>query len=364
MSSENKLTSLQQIRDYVEEAKRKNVPDQTILEMIDKSHISQEIMDDAYLILEEHGVNLDNMVKEAEEILEEEIDSATAETSEDAEFLDGLQMFMHQIGKIPLLTHDEEVKYAKMIEEEPSKAAYAKQQLTEHNLRLVVSIAKRYHNTGMLLEDLIQEGSMGLMKAVDKYDYRKGFRFSTYATWWIRQSVSRSISDQAKTIRIPVHMTETINKMKRVKAKISNEKGREATPEEVAEIMGLTPERVQEIEGFALDPVSLESPVGDEGDTNLADFVPDTNTESAHDKMVKDLVHDKLIQAIETLTPREQKVVKMRYGLDMDRTYTLEEIGNMFGITRERIRQIEAKAIKKLSHPSRRGILDDISDEY
>lgn len=369
MQSEQKSKELEQIKLIVEDAKKRGVKDEEILELIDKSDINQDKMDDVYMILEQSGVDisgiLEDDIKAAEEDLDLSNDSDIMITDADGEqSIDSFQSFLRQIGRIPLLTHKEEIKYAKMIVENPENAKYAKDQMVNHNLKLVVSIAKKYHNTGMHLEDLIQEGTIGLMKAVDKYDYTKGYKFSTYATWWIRQSVSRSISDQSKTIRIPVHMAETINKMNRIKSKLSNELNRDPSIEEIAEAMGITPDKVQEIMNYALDPVSLETPVGDEGDTNLADFVPDNNSQTAHDKLVKELVHDKLIEAIETLTPREQQVLKMRYGLDMDRTYTLEEIGNKFNITRERIRQIEAKAIKKLKHPSRRGILDEFADEY
>lgn len=369
MQSEQKSKELEQIKLIVEDAKKRGVKDEEILELIDKSDINQDKMDDVYMILEQSGVDisgiLEDDIKAAEEDLNLNDDSDIMITDADGEqSIDSFQSFLRQIGRIPLLTHEEEIKYAKMIVEDPENAKYAKDQMVNHNLKLVVSIAKKYHNTGMHLEDLIQEGTIGLMKAVDKYDYTKGYKFSTYATWWIRQSVSRSISDQSKTIRIPVHMAETINKMNRIKSKLSNELNRDPSIEEIAEAMGITPDKVQEIMNYALDPVSLETPVGDEGDTNLADFVPDNNSQTAHDKLVKELVHDKLIEAIETLTPREQQVLKMRYGLDMDRTYTLEEIGNKFNITRERIRQIEAKAIKKLKHPSRRGILDEFADEY
>lgn len=369
MQSEQKSKELEQIKLIVEDAKKRGVKDEEILELIDKSDINQDKMDDVYMILEQSGVDisgiLEDDIKAAEEDLDLNDDSDIMITDADGEqSIDSFQSFLRQIGRIPLLTHEEEIKYAKMIVEDPENAKYAKDQMVNHNLKLVVSIAKKYHNTGMHLEDLIQEGTIGLMKAVDKYDYTKGYKFSTYATWWIRQSVSRSISDQSKTIRIPVHMAETINKMNRIKSKLSNELNRDPSIEEIAEAMGITPDKVQEIMNYALDPVSLETPVGDEGDTNLADFVPDNNSQTAHDKLVKELVHDKLIEAIETLTPREQQVLKMRYGLDMDRTYTLEEIGNKFNITRERIRQIEAKAIKKLKHPSRRGILDEFADEY
>jgi RNA polymerase primary sigma factor len=372
MQSEiDRMQELESIKLMIEDAKKRGVEDSEILDMIDKSDINQDKMDDVYLILEQSGVNLSGLL---EEEIKDVVDDFSIDVDEeinamitdaDGELsIDSFQLFLRRIGRIPLLTQEEEIKYAKMIIEQPEKAAYAKEQMTNHNLKLVVSIAKKYHNTGMHLEDLIQEGTIGLMKAIDKYDYTKGFKFSTYATWWIRQSVSRSISDQAKTIRIPVHMTETINKLTRVKSKLSNELNRDPSIEEIAKAMGMPPEKVQEIMNYALDPVSLETPVGDEGDTNLADFVPDNNSETAYDMLKKELVHNKLIEAIETLTPREQTVLKMRYGLDMERIYTLEEIGKKFGITRERIRQIEAKAVKKLKHPSRRGILDEFADEY
>ena len=261
---------------------------------------------------------------------------------------DPVRMYLKEIGKVPLLTADEEIELAKRMEEGDE---YAKMKLCEANLRLVVSIAKRYVGRGMLFLDLIQEGNLGLIKAVDKFDYRKGYKFSTYATWWIRQAITRSIADQARTIRIPVHMVETINKLIRVSRQLLQTYGREPSPEEIAKEMGITVDKVREIQKIAQEPVSLETPIGEEEDSHLGDFIP----EAAAFSMLK----EQLVEVLDTLTDREQKVLKLRFGLDDGRSRTLEEVGKEFDVTRERIRQIEAKALRKLRHPSRSKKLKD-----
>ena len=263
---------------------------------------------------------------------------------------DPVRMYLKEIGKVPLLTADEEIELAKRMEEGDE---YAKMKLCEANLRLVVSIAKRYVGRGMLFLDLIQEGNLGLIKAVDKFDYRKGYKFSTYATWWIRQAITRSIADQARTIRIPVHMVETINKLIRVSRQLLQTYGREPSPEEIAKEMGITVDKVREIQKIAQEPVSLETPIGEEEDSHLGDFIPDDDVPAPAEAAAFSMLKEQLVEVLDTLTDREQKVLKLRFGLDDGRSRTLEEVGKEFDVTRERIRQIEAKALRKLRHPSR-----------
>ncbi|MBR1984724.1 MAG: RNA polymerase sigma factor RpoD, partial [Clostridia bacterium] len=264
---------------------------------------------------------------------------------------DPVKMYLKDIGKVPLLTSDEEVEYAKRMAQGDE---YARKKLSEANLRLVVSIAKKYvGRTSMQFLDLIQEGNLGLLKAVEKFDYTKGFRFSTYATWWIRQSITRAIADQARTIRIPVHMVETINKLIRVSRQLLQVLGRDPTAQEIAEKMGITEQRVCEIQKIAQDPVSLENPVGEEEDSKIGDFVEDESIKSPVETAAQLILKEQLLAAIDTLTPREQKVIRLRYGLDDSHPRTLEEVGREFDVTRERIRQIEAKALRKLRHPNR-----------
>ena len=268
-------------------------------------------------------------------------------------------MYLKEIGKVPLLSGDEEIELARLMQEGDEAA---KKRLSEANLRLVVSIAKRYVGRGMLFLDLIQEGNLGLMKAVEKFDYQKGFKFSTYATWWIRQSITRAIADQARTIRIPVHMVETINKLTRVSRMLLQENGREPTPEELAIAMEVPVERVREIQKIAQDPVSLETPIGEEEDSHLGDFIEDDKTQTPGDSVTFIMLKEQLLGVLDTLTPREEKVLRLRYGIDDGKPRTLEEVGKEFNVTRERIRQIEAKALRKLRHPSRSKKLRDFLD--
>ncbi len=272
---------------------------------------------------------------------------------------DPVRMYLKEIGKVPLLTAEEEIELAKRMEEGDEDA---KHRLSEANLRLVVSIAKRYVGRGMLFLDLIQEGNLGLIKAVDKFDYRKGYKFSTYATWWIRQAITRAIADQARTIRIPVHMVETINKLIRVSRQLLQEYGREPLPEEIAEEMGISEEKVREIIKIAQEPVSLETPIGEEEDSHLGDFLPDDEAPAPADAAAFTLLKEQLMSVLSTLTPREEMVLKLRFGLEDGRQRTLEEVGKEFKVTRERIRQIEAKALRKLRHPSRSRKLKDSLD--
>lgn len=269
---------------------------------------------------------------------------------------DPVRMYLKEIGKVPLLTADEEIELAKRMEEGDEDA---KRKLAEANLRLVVSIAKRYVGRGMLFLDLIQEGNLGLIKAVEKFDYRKGYKFSTYATWWIRQAITRAIADQARTIRIPVHMVETINKLIRVSRQLLQEYGREPQPEEIAREMGISEEKVREIIKIAQEPVSLETPIGEEEDSHLGDFIPDDEAPAPAEAAAFTLLREQLMSVLSTLTPREEKVLRLRFGLDDGRARTLEEVGKEFKVTRERIRQIEAKALRKIRHPSRSKKLKD-----
>ena len=295
---------------------------------------------------------------ESEEDFDFDIDHLDSSLIGEAKVNDSVKMYLKEIGKYELLKPEEEpILAAKILEGDEE----AKQRLINANLRLVVNIAKHYVGRGMLFLDLIQEGNLGLMKAVDKFDYTKGFKFSTYATWWIRQAITRAIADQARTIRIPVHMVETINKMTRVQRQLVQDLGRDPTAEEISEAMGgeLTPKRIREIQKIALEPVSLETPIGEEDDSHLGDFIEDKESESPVDYTTKQLLKEELDSILKDLTDREERVLRLRYGLDDNRPRTLEEVGREFGVTRERIRQIEAKAIKKLKHPSRRKKLGD-----
>ena len=299
-------------------------------------------------------------IEELEAVEDIKLDEIDLNNIDGVNIDDPVRMYLREIGRIPLLSYDEELELAKKVLEGDEEA---KQKLAESNLRLVVSIAKKYVGRGMLFLDLIQEGNMGLIKAVEKFDYTKGYKFSTYATWWIRQAITRAIADQARTIRVPVHMVETINKLTRIQRQLIQELGREPTVEEIAErVDGMSPEKVREIQKISLEPVSLETPIGEEDDSHLGDFIEDEGAMSPDDYAANELLKDELNEVLLELTDREEKVLRLRFGLDDGRTRTLEEVGKEFSVTRERIRQIEAKALRKLKHPSRSKRLKDFLD--
>jgi len=354
---------MKSVKNLIEKGKKTGVLSyKEILDTLeDIEDLDAEQIDNIYETLEEMGIEVindvdhDEISEEAqlEEMPEEELDLSIPEG---VAIDDPVRMYLKEIGKVPLLTAEEEIELSKRIEKGEKEA---KRRLAEANLRLVVSIAKKYVGRGMLFLDLIQEGNLGLMKAVEKFDFRKGFKFSTYATWWIRQSITRAIADQARTIRIPVHMVETINKLIRVSRQLLQELGRDPTPEEIAQEMELPVEKVREILKIAQEPVSLETPIGEEEDSHLGDFIPDEEAQAPADAAAYLLLKEQLEDVLETLTPREEKVLRLRFGLDDGRPRTLEEVGQVFGVTRERIRQIEAKALRKLRHPSRSKKLKD-----
>lgn len=325
--------------------------------------VNPDQIDQVFDAFEELGVNLlsDDVdeepgIEDLKEVEDLKLDEITDTTYEGINIDDPVRMYLREIGRIPLLTFDQELDLAKRILDGDEEA---KKELSESNLRLVVSIAKKYVGRGMLFLDLIQEGNMGLIKAVEKFDYTKGFKFSTYATWWIRQAITRAIADQARTIRIPVHMVETINKLIRTSRHLLQQLGREPSPEEIAAEMEIPVEKVMEIQKIAQDPVSLETPIGEEDDSHLGDFIQDDDSPAPHDSAAYTLLKEQLEEVMNTLTPREAKVLKLRFGLEDGKARTLEEVGREFEVTRERIRQIEAKALRKLRHPSRSKKLRD-----
>ena len=320
-----------------------------------------EEIDKVFDAFEDLGVDLNDDldepdIEDLENVEEIKLEDMEVTNIDGVSVDDPVRMYLREIGKIPLLTYEEEAELAQRIVEGDEEA---KQKLAESNLRLVVSIAKKYVGRGMLFLDLIQEGNMGLIKAVEKFDYNKGFKFSTYATWWIRQAITRAIADQARTIRIPVHMVETINKLIRTSRQLLQQNGREPTPEEIAKEMEITPEKVMEIQKIAQDPVSLETPIGEEDDSHLGDFIQDEDSPAPQDSAAHTLLREQLEEVMDTLTPREAMVLKLRFGLEDGKARTLEEVGKQFDVTRERIRQIEAKALRKLRHPSRSKKLRD-----
>ena len=359
------------LKDLLDKArKKKNEIDYgEIEEFFADMELSESDYDKVFEYLEQNNVDITKIIDsglpdedpddaDIEQVKEEEVDLDNIDLSapEGISVEDPVRMYLKEIGKVPLLTADEEIELAKRMEKGDEAA---KNRLAEANLRLVVSIAKRYVGRGMLFLDLIQEGNLGLIKAVEKFDYRKGYKFSTYATWWIRQGITRAISDQARTIRIPVHMVETINKLIRVSRQLLQELGREPTPEEIAEAMNTPVEKVREILKISQEPVSLETPIGEEEDSHLGDFIQDDNVPVPAEAAAFTLLREQLDEVLDQLTDREQKVLRLRFGLDDGRARTLEEVGKEFQVTRERIRQIEAKALRKLRHPSRSRKLRD-----
>ncbi|OOM75107.1 RNA polymerase sigma factor SigA [Clostridium puniceum] len=352
----DKNSKMMAVKELIDKGKKNgSLTYKEIMEAIDHIDLSPEQIEKIYEVFEMTGVEIIGEVSESE-TEQEEIDLSVPEG---IAIDDPVRMYLKEIGKVPLLSSEQEITYAKEIEEGNQKA---KKKLAEANLRLVVSIAKRYVGRGMLFLDLIQEGNLGLIKAVEKFDYRKGYKFSTYATWWIRQAITRAIADQARTIRIPVHMVETINKLIRVQRQLLQELGRDPFPEEISKVMELPVDKVREIQKIAQEPVSLETPIGEEEDSHLGDFIPDDEAPAPAEAAAFTMLKEQLISVLDTLTPREEKVLRLRFGLDDGRARTLEEVGKEFNVTRERIRQIEAKALRKLRHPSRSKKLKDYLD--
>ena len=360
------------LKELTDLAKTKgNITNKDILDAIGEMDIDPEQLEKLYDSLESAGIeivetdleedlNIDNLnisgnVKDDDTAAE----SSTVEAADNISIDDPVKVYLKEIGRVPLLTPEEEVELAIKISEGDVNA---KKRLSEANLRLVVSIAKRYLGRGMHFLDLIQEGNLGLIKAVEKFDYTKGFKFSTYATWWIRQAITRAIADQARTIRIPVHMVETINKVKKVSSQLLHQNGREPSADEIAEELNMPVDKVREIMRVAQEPVSLETPIGEEEDSHLGDFIPDDDAPAPADAASHTMLREQLMEVLDTLTPREEKVLRLRFGLEDGRSRTLEEVGKEFNVTRERIRQIEAKALRKLRHPSRSRKLKDYLD--
>jgi len=363
MNNEKKID----VTDLIEKGKQGALSNNDIEEALEELDYDMEQIDKLYETLESNGIAVPGYIDSTGfEELESEVEQF--ESAEEMEKMlaqeglaidDPVRMYLKEIGKVPLLDADREMELAEKMAQGDEEA---KNELVEANLRLVVSIAKRYVGKGMFFLDLIQEGNLGLMKAVDKFDYQKGYKFSTYATWWIRQAITRAIADQARTIRIPVHMVETIHKVSRYSRQLLQELGHEATAEEIGEKMGMSADKVREIMKIAQDPVSLETPIGEEEDSHLGDFIPDDDSPAPAEAASYTLLREQLNEVLHTLTPREEHVLKLRFGLDDGRTRTLEEVGKEFNITRERIRQIEAKALRKLRHPSRSKRLRDYLD--
>ncbi len=362
----DKSSKMTIVKKLIEKGKKKgSLTYKEVMDELYEIDLSPEQIEKVYEVLESMDIDVVGDMQEVipgagiETDIEPESEELDISIPEGISIDDPVRMYLKEIGKVSLLSSSEEIELAKKIEEGDS---VAKKRLAEANLRLVVSIAKRYVGRGMLFLDLIQEGNLGLIKAVEKFDYRKGFKFSTYATWWIRQAITRAIADQARTIRIPVHMVETINKLIRVSRQLLQELGREPQPDEVAKIMEMPVEKVREIMKIAQEPVSLETPIGEEEDSHLGDFIPDDDALAPAEAAAFTMLKEQLINVLDTLTPREEKVLRLRFGLDDGRARTLEEVGKEFNVTRERIRQIEAKALRKLRHPSRSKKLKDYLD--
>jgi RNA polymerase primary sigma factor len=368
LTKEKALPNIEGIKELIAKGKRKGIISyREIMDSLEQVDLSTEQIDEIYEALASNGIEIMPDTNEGEEAADErepfQVEAEEVELDltipEGIALDDPVRMYLKEIGRVPLLSATDEIDLARKVEEGDESA---KRRLAEANLRLVVSIAKRYVGRGMLFLDLIQEGNLGLIKAVEKFDYRKGYKFSTYATWWIRQAITRAIADQARTIRIPVHMVETINKLIRVSRQLLQSLGREPTAEEIAEEMEMSPDRVREIMKIAQEPVSLETPIGEEEDSHLGDFIEDQDAPAPAEAASFRLLKEQLEEVLNTLTPREEKVLRLRFGLDDGRARTLEEVGQIFNVTRERIRQIEAKALRKLRHPSRSKKLKDFLD--
>ncbi|SHJ47250.1 RNA polymerase, sigma 70 subunit, RpoD [Geosporobacter subterraneus DSM 17957] len=369
MSKKVEEQKVESVKTLIDKGKKRGILTYNeIMNTLEEIELDKEQVEEVYDNLASMGIDIVgdrddediDDIPEAEEIDDipetEEIVDLDISIPKGINIDDPVRMYLKEIGKVPLLSAEEEIELAKKMEQGDDEA---KKRLCEANLRLVVSIAKRYVGRGMLFLDLIQEGNLGLIKAVEKFDWRKGYKFSTYATWWIRQAITRAIADQARTIRIPVHMVETINKLIRISRQLLQELGREPRPEEIAKEMDLPVEKVREILKIAQEPVSLETPIGEEEDSHLGDFIPDDDAPAPAEAAAFSMLKEQLIEVLDTLTPREQKVLRLRFGLDDGRARTLEEVGKKFDVTRERIRQIEAKALRKLRHPSRSKKLKD-----
>ncbi len=355
---ENKEPQAKKIDDLLEQGKSKGVLTyKEVMDTLDELELDTEQIERIYDKFEALNIDVVEDIDINDEIADDLAEVESAATPDDGVAIDDpVRMYLKEIGKVPLLNAQEEIEIAQRMADGDQNA---KRQLAEANLRLVVSVAKRYVGRGMLFLDLIQEGNLGLIKAVEKFDYRKGYKFSTYATWWIRQAITRAIADQARTIRIPVHMVETINKLIRVNRQLLQEYGREPRPDEIAREMGISEDKVREIIKVAQEPVSLETPIGEEEDSHLGDFIPDDDAPAPAEVAAFMLLKEQLMEVLDTLTPREEKVLRLRFGLDDGKARTLEEVGREFNVTRERIRQIEAKALRKLRHPSRSKKLRD-----
>ncbi|MCF8000300.1 MAG: RNA polymerase sigma factor RpoD [Halanaerobiales bacterium] len=352
-----KPENIEQVKELIEKGKEEGeLTYEEIMSSLEDVELDEDDIEKIYEIFTEMDIDIIEEDTEDDEDDDEDDDELDLSIPQGVGIDDPVRMYLKEIGKVDLLTAEEEVELAKRMEQGDMEA---KRQLVEANLRLVVSIAKKYVGRGMLFLDLIQEGNMGLMKAVEKFDYTKGYKFSTYATWWIRQAITRSIADQARTIRIPVHMVETINKLIRVSRQLLQEKGREPTPEEIGEEMDMSADKVREIKKIAQEPVSLETPIGEEEDSHLGDFIEDEDAPAPASAASYMLLRDQLDNVLDTLTDREKRVLELRFGIEDGRPRTLEEVGKEFGVTRERIRQIEAKALRKLRHPSRSKKLKD-----
>ena len=348
--SDQKLNDI--LKKIIEEFGPKgSITTNSLCDIMEKYDTTPNQMDYVYKSVADAGIQIIDEAERDKELYEQALSDIGLD--------DPVKMYLKDIGRVPLLSADDEIELARKMQDGDEEA---KKKLSEANLRLVVSIAKRYVGRGMLFLDLIQEGNLGLMKAVEKFDYQKGFKFSTYATWWIRQAITRAIADQARTIRIPVHMVETINKLTRVSRLLTQKYGREPSPAEIAKEMNISEERVREIQKIAQDPVSLETPIGEEEDSHLGDFIEDETTVTPSDSVSTTMLKETLLSVLNSLTPREEKVLRLRYGVDDGRPRTLEEVGKEFNVTRERIRQIEAKALRKLRHPSRSKHLNDFLD--